>query len=113
MPKHSPLPRILSPVRSAPSEARPPDRSIGTCPAPEKNVRCSQPLMPRPSKYSALATKVTRRGITSGMNSQSEYDRWLLARMAGPSVGTPSAPSARGRKIVFRIGPISTHLSTQ
>ena len=104
---------MRNPVRSAPSDARPPDLSIGTCPAPEKKVRCSQPLTPRPSKYSALATNVTRRGISNGMNSQSAYDIWLLARIAGPSAGTFSAPSVRGRKTVLSTGPINTHLSSQ
>ena len=56
-------------------------------------------------KYSALATNVTRRGITSGMNSQSEYERWLLARIAAPSSGTFSVPSAYGRKISLSNGP--------
>jgi hypothetical protein len=56
---------------SAPSAAEAPDRSIGTWPAPEKNCRWNQPLMPGVLKYSALATNVTRRGNVSGMNSQS------------------------------------------
>ena len=56
---------------SAPSAAVAPDRSIGTWPAPEKNFFWNQPLMPGVVKYSALATKVTRRGSVSGMNSQS------------------------------------------
>ena len=71
-------------MRSAPSAAVPPERSIGTWPAPEKNFFWSQPLMPGPVKYSALARKVTRRGSDSGMKIQSEYDRWLLARIAAP-----------------------------
>ena len=33
-------------VDSAPSAAEAPDRSIGTCPEPEKNTRWNQPLMP-------------------------------------------------------------------
>ena len=76
----------------APSAALAPDRSIGTCPAPVKNFFWNQPLMPGVVKYSALATKVTRRVSVSGMNSQSAYDRWLLARIAGPSSGTWSMP---------------------
>ncbi len=44
---------------------------MGTWPAPEKNFFWNQPLMPGVLKYSALATKVTRRGRVSGMNSQS------------------------------------------
>ena len=51
---------------AAPTRARPrrrwrPDRSIGTWPAPEKNFFWNQPLMPGVVKYSAFATKVTRR----------------------------------------------------
>ena len=88
-------------------------RSIGTCPAPEKNVFCSQPLMPEPSKYSALATNVTRRGMTSGMNSQSLYDRWLLARIAAPSFGTFSVPSAHGLKISLSNGPSARNFKNQ
>ena len=113
MPNSSPLARIFRPVVIAPAAAVPLDRSIGTWPAPEKNVFCSQPLMPGVVKYSALATNVTRRGITSGMNSQSEYDRWLLARIAAPSSGTFSVPSAYGRKISLSSGPRKTHLSSQ
>jgi hypothetical protein len=90
-----------------------PERSIGTCPAPEKNFRWNQPLRPGVVKYSALATKVTRRGRVSGMNSQSAYDRWLLARMAGPDAGTFSAPSTWGRNTSFNHGPRATHLRNQ
>jgi hypothetical protein len=90
-----------------------PDRSIGTWPAPEKNLRWNQPLIPGEVKYSALATKVTRRGRVSGMKSQSAYDRWLLARMAGPSSGTFSAPSTTGRKIIRSRGPMATHFRNQ
>ncbi len=55
----------------APSAAEAPPRSIGTCPAPEKNFFWNQPLTPGVVKYSALATNVTRRVKVSGMNSQS------------------------------------------
>ena len=47
------------------------------------------------------------------MNIQSEYDRWLLARIAGPSSGTFSAPSTTGRKMTRRIGPMAIHLRNQ
>ncbi len=97
----------------APSAAEPDARSIGTWPAPEKNFFWNQPLMPGEVKYSALATKVTRRGSVSGMNIQSEYDRWLLARIAGPSSGTFSAPSTTGRKMRRRNGPMAIHLRNQ
>ena len=59
------------PGLSAPSAAEAPERSIGTWPAPEKNFLWNQPLIPGPVKYSALATKVTRRGSVSGMKIQS------------------------------------------
>ena len=45
------------------------------------------------SKYSALATKVTRRRSTSGRKTESENETWLLARITGPSVGTFCSPS--------------------
>ena len=69
-----------------------------------KNFFWNQPLMPGVLKYSALATNVTRRDSVSGMNSQSAYDRWLLATMSGPYSGTFSTPSTRGRKRARRIG---------
>ena len=69
--------------------------------------------MPVPSKYSALATNVTRRGMTSGMNSQSLYERWLLARMTAPSRGTFSVPSAHGLKISLSTGPSARNFRNQ
>ena len=69
--------------------------------------------MPGVVKYSALATNVTRRGSVSGMNSQSAYERWLLARIAGPSSGTFSAPSTTGRKMIRSNGPIAIHFRNQ
>ena len=69
--------------------------------------------MPGVVKYSAFATNVTRRGSVSGMNSQSAYERWLLARIAGPSSGTFSAPSMTGRKMTRRNGPRAIHLRNQ
>jgi hypothetical protein len=50
------------------------------------------------SKYSALATKVTRLRTTSGRNRLSINEWWLDARIAGPFFGTFSAPSTRTRK---------------
>ena len=86
---------------------------MGTWPAPEKNFFWNQPLMPGVVKYSALATKVTRRGRVSGMKSQSAYDRWLLARIAGPLAGTCSAPETCGRKMSRSRGPRATHFRNQ
>ncbi len=79
---------------------------------PLKKAFLSRPLMPRPVKYSALARKTTFRGSGSGAKKWSENERWLLARMAGPSRGTLSAPSDHGRKISRRKGPIIA-LTTQ
>ena len=42
-----------------------PDRSIGTCPAPEKNFFWNQPFTPGVVKYSAFATNVTRRAASA------------------------------------------------
>src|SRR3954447_23630567 len=113
MPDSSPSARILRADASAPSAALAPERSIGTCPAPEKNLRWNQPLSPGVVKYSAFATKVTRRGRVSGMNIQSVYDRWLLARIAGPEAGTFSAPSMLGRNTSLSQGPSAIHLRNQ
>jgi hypothetical protein len=71
MPQSSPSSSSFSCAAIAPAAALPLLRSMGTWPAPEKNVFWNQPLTPGVSKYSALATNVTRRGMTTGMNSQS------------------------------------------
>ncbi len=113
MPNRSPCSRIRCAEASAPSAALAPERSIGTWPAPEKNFFWNQPLMPGVVKYSAFATNVTRRCSVSGMNSQSAYERWLLARIAGPSAGTCSAPSTTGRKISRSSGPMAIHFRNQ
>ena len=47
------------------------------------------------------------------MNSQSAYDRWLLARIAGPVAGTFSAPSTWGRKTSLSHGPSAIHFRNQ
>ncbi len=94
MPKISPVARMPLAELSAPSAALAPDRSIGIWPEPRKKCFWNHPLMPGVVKYSAFATKLTRRDSVSGMNSQSAYDRWLLARITGPSSGTFSTPEA-------------------
>ena len=83
---------------------------MGTWPAPVKNFFWNQPLMPGVLKYSALATNVTRRDRVSGMNSQSAYERWLLARIAGPCDGMFSWPLTCGRNTSLRTGPRAIHL---
>src|SRR6476659_10385677 len=113
MPNRWPSSSTFLAADSAPSAAEAPERSIGTWPAPEKNFFWNQPLTPGVVKYSAFATKVTRRGRVNGMNSQSAYDKWLLARIAGPVAGTFSAPSTLGRKTSFSHGPSAIHLRNQ
>ena len=44
------------------------------------------------SKYSAFATNVIRRFITSGRKIESENDTWFEAMMTGPSLGRFSSP---------------------
>src|SRR6266487_1866766 len=105
MPSTLPSPSTRRPVRSARSLASPPDRSTGICPTPRKKALLIRPFSPRPVKYSDLARNVTFRGSGSGPKKWSENDRWFQARMAGPSRGTLSAPSAHGRNKTARIGP--------
>src|SRR5690606_18417122 len=93
--------------------ARPPVRSTGIVPVPVQNILTSQPLSPLPVKYSALATNVTFRLTTSGMKIESEKERWLLARIAGPVSGTCSSPSTTGRKTTRSQGPSRTYFSSQ
>ncbi len=69
--------------------------------------------MPVPMKYSILAGKVILLGRTSGSHTESENDRWLLAKMAGPSRGTFSRPSTQGRKTVLSNGPRAKTLRNQ
>ena len=88
MPSSWPPASTRSPVASARSLASPPERSTGIWPTPLKNARLNSPLMPRPVKYSDFARKTTLRGSGSGAKKWSENDRWLLARIAGPVLGT-------------------------
>src|SRR5581483_10201155 len=84
---------------SARWDADPPPRRMGIWPTARKIH-----AVLGSSKYSALATNVIRRRRTSGKNTESQNDTWLLARIAGPAVGTNSAPSTRTRKKKRRIG---------
>ena len=67
---------------SARSLALPPSRRIGIWPTPRKNHAVFGS-----SKYSALATNVTRRRRTSGMKIESRNERWFEARITGPRFG--------------------------
>jgi hypothetical protein len=70
-----------------------------------KNSFTKNPLIPLPVKYSLLARKTTGLGHCSGKNIESEKDRWLLARMAAPEVGTFSTPRVQGLNKKRRSGP--------
>src|SRR2546430_15764542 len=111
MPKRLPSRRTRSPVSMAACAARPPKRSAGSVPEPSMNILTRKPYSPLPVKYSALATKITFRFPSSGMKSESENDRCLLAMIAGTWFGTFSRPSTCGRKIALSQGPRSTYLS--
>src|SRR3954449_12417527 len=88
-------------------------RSMGTWPTPAKNILEKNPLMPGVVKYSALARKVTLRGISTGMKNESQKERWLLARMAGRSSGMFSRPAIQGRQRRRRRGPRKMNLASQ
>src|SRR2546423_3858391 len=84
------------------AEADPPPRLMGIWPHARKSH-----AVYHLSKYSALATYVTRRGTDSGTNHESKNEQWLAARMAGPSAGTCSNPSTARRKYHRTRGPRS------
>src|ERR1700722_1557046 len=98
-------------VSRARSEALPPLRRMGICPAARKNQAIFQE-----SKYSALARKVTLRVTTSGMKNESQKDWWLAARTAGPDFGMFSRPSTlilhRRKNPGLRI-PLSPQYATE
>jgi hypothetical protein len=76
-----------------------------------KNSFTKNPLIPLPVKYSLLARKTTGLGHCSGKKIESEKERWLLARIAAPEVGTFSTPRVQGLKIKRRRGPSTNVLS--
>ncbi len=53
------------------------------------------------------------RGVTSGRKNESEKDRWLLAKMAGPLAGRFSSPSTHGRNSTCSHGPMMKCLRNQ
>ncbi len=112
MPNSSPRSSTASPLLIAASPApRAPERSTGSCPTPLKNAAVSFPLTPGEVKYSAFAMKVTCRSRTAGRKKESENDRWLLARIAGPSRGMFSSPSTHGRKAALMGLPITIFIA--
>ena len=90
---------------------RAPERSTGSWPTPLKKAAVSFPLTPGEVKYSALAMKVTLRSSIAGRKKESEKDRWLLARIAGPSLGMFSMPSTHGRKASLSGLPIDSFIT--
>ena len=46
------------------------------------------------------------RSTMSGKRKESEKDRWLLARIAGPLAGMCSPPSTHGLNSTFSHGPM-------
>jgi G:T/U-mismatch repair DNA glycosylase len=64
------------------------------------------------SKYSALATKVTRRRTTRGMNNESQKATWFGARITGPRCGMWSIPSTSIRHRSRKMG-MSRDFTTQ
>src|SRR5579859_3463259 len=97
MPNRPPSLRTARAMSRALSAARPLPRSIGICRIPRMNAAITRPLTPPPAKYSALAQNVISRGATTGRNSESHAERWLLARIAGPVDGMCSRPEVHGR----------------
>ena len=53
------------------------------------------------------------KGPVMRVKIESEKERWLQARITGPSPGTWARPSTRGRKSAFSTGPRTTYLSSQ
>jgi hypothetical protein len=93
MPRTPPAFRTSRAAASARSDADPPSRRIGICPAARKNQAVFHE-----SKYSALATKVTLRRITNGKKNESQKEVWFGARMTGPRLGTLLRPVTRTRQ---------------
>ena len=99
-----PSAKTFSPVISAASLRRPPERSTGTWPSAMKVNFFNNPLGPGDVKYSLLARNVTLRGTTSGMNIESLKDKWLEAMITGPLAGTFRSPRTLGRNASIKKG---------
>src|SRR2546421_446493 len=95
MPNSSPASRASAAASIARFQSAPSPRRMGMWPLARKNQATFQL-----SKYSALATYLTRRGTTRGRKNESQKEMWFEARMAGPWAGRGSRPpssSARQR----------------
>ena len=77
------------------SDALPPDRSIGSMPVPLKKILVTHPLTPA-GEVVALGEEAVILSITSGRNTESMNERWLLARMTAPVFGMFSIRSPTG-----------------
>ena len=75
---------------------RPLSRSIASWPRPRKNRAISQPFTPGAVKYADLARKVSLRDRTAPRRNESENERWLLTKIAGPA-GMLLTPLTSGR----------------
>src|ERR687897_439369 len=93
MPNSSPDSRTRAAVSSARLLASPPERSRGIMPS--AGNRC---LVFQLSRYSALPTKVIRRGSTDGSRNESITDTWLGQTRAPPRAGMFSVPSTWTRQ---------------
>src|SRR4051812_30781303 len=100
MPNAPPPSSTRSAASSDSCAARYPPRGTGMASMPSMNARVTHCLGLPPRKYSSLARNDTRRGVTSGMRKLSTNDRWLAARMTGPTRGTFPAPCTSGRKAI-------------
>src|ERR1700722_2574468 len=107
MPSTPPPFKTSRAAASARSDAEPPSRRIGICPAARKNQAVFQE-----SKYSALATKVTLRRMTNGKKNESQKEVWFGARITGPCFGTLLRPVTRTRHPTKNIG-LSRPFNTQ
>jgi hypothetical protein len=114
MASSSPFFSTCSTLSMLPALARPPERSIGTCPTTVRNQATRRLAGPPPSaNSSALAGKVSRRGMTAGTMKVSTAEVWLHTTMAGPDSGTFSRPVTLGRHTSRTTGKNSDHLKIQ
>jgi hypothetical protein len=98
MPKNSPSSSTRAAVLRARSAAFPPLRSMGIIPMAGKMY-----LVFQESMYSALPTKVMRRGSTRGRKKESMTDVWLGQKIAPPTAGRRSRPT-----VLIRHSPLNT-----
>ena len=96
MPNRWPSSRISRAWFNAPSDLEPPERSTGNTPTEVNHHFLNLPLMPLPSKYSALPMKWIMRGQVIGSSASSMTARWFAAMMAPPCLGMFCRPLTVG-----------------